>query len=289
MALTELVPPTSETLASLARVKRELSITTEDAVRDEHISELISEASALIQKWIGYRLLRARLRETVAGAGRSELLLSRTPIALVESVLVEDEPVTADQFTVEHEMGVLLHNEAWRSTKHSGVWLNEYERPDDGRMAVVADYWAGVFGPDDNILASGISVDGPTKTYAVVDPPNLVAGDVVVAVGFAEAVNNGSKTVASRTAATIVVTNALVTEASAPENARIRVRTLDPALERLCVQCVKGWILGADHDPAMTSEKIGDWSASWASGDVDLAHELPPGVLKTLERYRRYV
>lgn len=287
--LTTTVRPRSRALTTLARIWTELRITTADPLRDELIESLILEASDMIIKEIGYELFRARVTETVVGYGRSELLLSRTPIAKLESVSIDGEVIDTSLFTVDAIVGMLLHRGAWANTRHIGVALTPFERPDEGEHRIVADYWAGVFGPGEDINASGLSVYGPTETFVVDDPPLLVPGDVIETVGFAEDANNGVFNVVERNASGIVVDGMIITEASAPAAARIKVRTLDRALERFCVQAVKSWIVGSDHDPAVTSERIGDWAATYGTSNKDLAHELPPGVLKGLDKFRRYV
>jgi hypothetical protein len=289
--LIELVAPKTKTLASLARMKAELGLTDVNADRDDYISTLILEASAMIVKEIGYPVWRARVRETLVGEGRSELMLTRTPIVKIMSVSIDDEVVLPEEYQMDQNVGVLFHNEAWQNTRHFGHWVSAEERPDEGRHKYVIDYWAGVFGPDDDINASGIGVDGTNEKYLTQAPPLLVEGDIIESIHFGESSNNGQFIVVTRSETGITVEENLSDEIAAPSNARIRVRNLDRALERLCVQAVKSWFIsGSEHDPAVTSEKIGDWAASYgASTNTELTHDLPPGVLKSLERWRRIV
>lgn len=63
-------------------------------------------------------------------------------------------------------------------------------------------------------------IDGTTKTYTLsggVIGNGFAAGDLLFASGFNVPSNNGLKTVASSTAVTVVVTEALTTEAATPQ------------------------------------------------------------------------
>ena len=283
------VRPRSRALTTLARLWSEFHITTADAARDTLIASLILEASDLIMKEVGYEFFRARLTESLTGSGRSELLLSRTPVAQVESVIVDGVEVDASLYQVDPDLGVAFHSTAWPNTKHIGVAITAFERPDEGEHVVIVDYWAGVFGPDEDINASGLAVFGGSDSFAVDDPPLLVPGDVIETTGFAEADNNGMFPVLRRTASGIEVGGDLVTEVAAPATARIKVRSLDRTFERLCVQTVKAWFIGSDSNPAVTAEKIGDWSVRYGADNDGSMHELPPGVISALDRYRRFV
>lgn len=68
-------------------------------------------------------------------------------------------------------------------------------------------------------------IDGTTKTYTLsggVIGNGFAAGDLLFASGFNVPSNNGLKTVASSTAVTVVVTEALTTEAATPATAEIQ-------------------------------------------------------------------
>lgn len=65
------------------------------------------------------------------------------------------------------------------------------------------------------------AVDGATKTYTFAGANALAAGQLIYAEGFVNAANNGLKTIASVTAGTAVVVEALVTEAAPPSTAAI--------------------------------------------------------------------
>lgn len=67
-------------------------------------------------------------------------------------------------------------------------------------------------------------VDGTTKTYTstIAGLASFVAGQLIMASGFANASNNGLKTVVSSTATTVVVAEALITEAAPPVAAKFQ-------------------------------------------------------------------
>lgn len=283
--LTELVRPKSSLLTSLARVKAELKMDT--SANDATLRTYITEASDTIMRELGYKVPRAQVRETVVGEGRSELLLSRTPVAKIDSVTIDGVLVDPELYSVEPEPGILLHKHGWENTHHFGAWIDRYERTDLGRFDISIDYWGGALMPADDVLASGISVvsDEEGGSFVFPNPPLLVEGDVIEAAGFDDEENNGQFTVVSRDADKIVVASDLADEAIAPAGATITVRTLPPGLERLAVDTVKAWWLGRTRDPNVTSERIGDWSATWKDGAE--YGVLPASVCKSLERYQR--
>ncbi len=73
--------------------------------------------------------------------------------------------------------------------------------------------------------AAAVPIDSATsgtKTYALASGGDaFIAGDIVLASGFENAATNGIKTVASSTSATIVVNEAITTEAAPPAIAKI--------------------------------------------------------------------
>ena len=285
--ITELVPPQTQTLTSLARVKRELRIAVTDTDNDVLLRELILEASAAIVKVIGYAVLRAHIREHVVGWGRSELMLTRTPIAQIDSVVIDGTTVDPDNYAIAASIGVLLHDTIWENTRHQGLFIDPFESPMEGKHSHVVDYWAGVFGPDDDVATpSGISVDGTLERFDLPNPPLLVSGELVVTAGFTSPANNGAFVVQSRDDAGVAIIGDLTTE-TAPAAPTMTVRTLDRGLERLVVQTVKAWFFSSRHDPSITSEKIGEWSASYGSG-VEVG-EIPQLVMNSLNKWCRIV
>jgi len=293
--LTVSVRPHSRALTTVARVRQEFRIPTSDVdeERDEFMETLILEASDLIQKEIQQELFRARLIETVVGSGRSEMMLTRTPIAEIVSITdnVTDEEYDLDDFQMDAKAGILINDTWWPNTSHRHAGLIVPQESDDlGHHQILVDYWAGVFSPTENIMASGVPVLGDGyDTFVVDDPPLLVAGDIIETVGFANEDNNGQFTVAMRTASGIQVVGDLISEVGNADS-RINVRTLDRGLERLCVQTIKSWMLGAEHDPNVSSERIGDWSASWGNSSAgEYVNDLPASVCGSLQKYVRIV
>ena len=86
------------------------------------------------------------------------------------------------------------------------------------------------------------SVTAGTKTYAAAAGllPFNKAGYLVKASGFANAANNGVKTVASATATTVVVAETIVDEAAPPANARLEVVGFIGASADLSIAVVSG-------------------------------------------------
>ena len=100
-----------------------------------------------------------------------------------------------------------------------------------------------------------------TKTYTAASGLGVfVAGQVVLASGFANAANNGIKTVASSTAGTVVVAETLVDEASPPAGAKL--------------ECVGRQLAAADANIAVTGNVV---SLIVTAGDFTTMPELFPG------------
>ncbi|XUM25119.1 phage head-tail connector protein (plasmid) [Bradyrhizobium oligotrophicum S58] len=86
-------PNTDKQLTTLARVKRELNITGEDAERDVTLNEKIDEASDDIEAALGFHVGRETVRETFWHDQQEQnidrLILDRTPVAAITSVTVD--------------------------------------------------------------------------------------------------------------------------------------------------------------------------------------------------------
>jgi hypothetical protein len=106
MAFRTLIPAASSSLASLAMVKKRLSLQGTD--QDEILSGIILGVSSALQERLGFSLGRARLQETFFISRGARIWLSMFPVAPESvTVLVDGSALDADRFTVEPESGEL--------------------------------------------------------------------------------------------------------------------------------------------------------------------------------------
>lgn len=291
--ITVLTAAQTTELTTLARVKAALRLTTDDASRDQNLCLYITEASSAIETTIGRVLRRERIQERVAGTGRTTLVAGRYPVAELEAVAHDDlgDQEIGDSLRVsDAETGILWRATGWPQDLPITVGLTVDEQQQLGRQPWLLTMKTGYLLPGDAIAASGFDVatDG-TLTRTGGTMPLVAPGDVIRLSGFNGAGNNGRFPVLARTDTTIRVSAALTAETSGPD-AYIEARTLPAELERLAIEAVKAWYLSEGRDPAVTSERLGDWSASYSrsssmrqSGTV--IGLLPDHVLTALERW----
>ncbi len=112
-SIVTIAEPASETaLTTLARVKLELNITSEDANRDEVLQDKIDEASDDIEASLGFRVARETAVETFwheqYDAMPDKLILDRTPVASIESVVVDGESYDPSRWRLDPGTGELF-------------------------------------------------------------------------------------------------------------------------------------------------------------------------------------
>lgn len=222
--------------------------------------------SAIVNHCGGREFARVQVAETVKGYGNAKLMLTRTPIVTLGTILNDNEPVT--DFTVDDaEAGLIYRQRGTDWTRQFGLGLLEdYPMPGSEAPLYAVAYWAGWLLPGDDVVSAGLSATASSKTYTLASGtmPLVVAGDLITVEGFTNAANNGTKTVVSRTAATIVVSETLVDEAANAESQRtLACRTLPEDIEEACLDTVKDWYLARQRDPAVESRTLGDLSVTY--------------------------
>lgn len=292
-----LTPPRTVNLTTLARLKADLRIpdTDVDAARDEWLEDKIEEASRAISEELDRPLTRQRVRERFSGGGRTSLTLELTPVVWLESLAHDDtgaESLTDGRLRVINpDAGIVWREEGWEDDSPWQVGLTVDPLPQQGDMPWESRYWGGWLTADDDVLASGIDVvDGWYRLPTGVAAPYLVSGELVVARGFATPGNNGRFRVLAREADGVLVDAALTNEDGGPDT-ELRVRNAPSQLERLVFDTIRAWMYGRLRDPSISSERLGDWSASYGGGDTgaDTSAALPPNVLRGLDRWRRWM
>lgn len=288
--ITVLTAAQSTDLTTLDRVKASLKITTDDVARDTELSRLIGIASSAIEEIVGYPLRRERVLEQCQGTGRTTLVTERHPIAELEAVAHDDiGPITIDD-TIRisnAKAGILWRETGWPNDPPVSVWLTADAQPQVGRQPWSLTLKTGYLLPGDSVMASGYSLaaDGSMTAPLGTLVPLVAPGDIIRISGFATPGNNGRFPVVSRTGGAIVA-NAVFTPETGTIDAYLDVRTLPGELEQLCVESVKAWYFASGRDPAITSERIGDWSATYTiRGEGGIVGLLPPHVLQALDRW----
>lgn len=257
-------------LTSLEAVKLELCIT--HAEHDEFLRSLITQASSV---WEGLGVYpREAVTEDLPAFGSTVLRLERAPLVLVSEVRWQTSALAAATYSIHSEEHAhLWRDEGWQSTEVYRAGLVRALTPAPPKQDWHVDYTAGWLVPGAEMRAattlSAIASDSSFNDSAG-NFPLLVAGDTIRASGWATAGNNGTKTIASRTATKLIVEESLADEADG-QNRSLEFGNLPPLLERAVIVTVKAWYLGRKRDPNVRSEKLGAFFSAQYN-----AHAIPP-------------
>lgn len=300
MAVTLTTRALTTDLTTVANVQERLKLGA--GVEEPLLGRLIRGATAAILQHCNREFARVQVTETVKGYGGTALMLTRTPILTLGTVLNDGSPVT--DFALDDPKAGLIYRQLGADwTRQFGVaelggWdtgqgLTTYPVPGSEAALYSVAYWAGYLLPGDDVLSTGLSAAVTTNTYALASGtmPLVIAGDVITVDGFTTAANNGLKTVVSRTASTIVVSETLATDAAEPNQARgIAVRTLPADVEEAAIQTVVAWYTARGRDPQVQSRTIGDLSVTYrdpAEIEGESSGALPYTAVSGLIRYVR--
>lgn len=253
-------------LARVQDVRRRLGLDPA-AEQDAVLAELLAAASAAAETYCHRTFAREALSETARGYGGTLLMLTRTPVVAVSSVLLNGEAIT-DYAVDDPDAGFLYRRLGWEWTAQLGWHLTASVRPRSEEPSYAIAYTAGYLLPSDDVETARVAVDGPAKTLTLSAGswPLLLPGDVVVTAGFAEAANNVALTVALRTASVLTVAETLATEAESDVVKTIRVSTLPADIEEAVRLATRAWWTSRKRDHgAVVSRSVGDLSISYAS------------------------
>lgn len=289
---------------TLAHVKSELGLTDVNVDRDDVLSRMIEDASAAIVTYCDRAFARERVTEQLQGYDRTIMMLDRTPVMQVDEVRYKGVVVPpASGFDSDSgwrmqdpSAGFLFRQDLFTSTQPRQTWIETDIVPQQGRQDWHTDYTGGYLMPGDNLVASGVmSAAAADNSFNLPEDddlyfPIIVAGETIRTSGFTESANNGKHVVVSRTPTKLIVSSVLVDEPASGVH-RLTCQTLPADLERRCLDTVKSWFLWIKRDTSITSERLGDWSASYASAPFLAAdnYGLPPIVTAGLQRWVRVV
>lgn len=292
--ITVLTPARNTAFVTLARLKSELGLTDDDPTRDTRLQELIDEASALVMDFLQYSVLRERVQERLTGSERTELMLSRTPVVALEEVTNEETGATdsLSDGTVrvaDSRAGTVWRQDGWGDDRPYDVGLTVYPQrvPQLGEQPWLLTYVGGSLLPSDDTTLSGWSiVDGRLEAPADVETPMLASGEIIRIAGWTGA--NGRYRVTARDVDFIELSQP-PDDDTAPNDAMLYVSSLDSRLSRAVIETIKMFFAATGRDPSVTSEKIGDWAATYG-GQTRTSSGLtvlPESVQNTLASMRR--
>jgi hypothetical protein len=288
--------PRTTWFTTLRRVKGELGITSD--AQDERLSALIGEVSDDIAEFTMRPWARQSVTERLVGYGTTQSTLSITPIAERPSEVRYYDTAVSGYSVADAEAGFIIRPDRFAETRPYTTWVNtDPDVASQGERAWAFDYIGGYLMPGDDMLPSGImsalAVDSSFNLTGVDTMetrfPLLVSGEYVVVAGFSISGNNGRFRVLSRTPSKLVVAGTLVDEMPSGVLS-LRCRTLPRNLEGYAIEELRARWDRATRDPSLTSERIGDWGASYdnpANKDAEGLGGLSPRVARGLERYVR--
>lgn len=287
--LTVLESPLTTRLTSYAAIVDALKLNYDD---DRLVIEgLIEAASDLIRHHdlIRQSFARTRYRETLTAWDGRYLVLSEGPVVSIEQVLYRSAAVSSTEYTLvptapgRAPQRALYRARGW-ATAESGAVYPLLSSPGD--LVWQIDYTAGYLLPEDNRdLVTTWSAVTLTNSYSdsAAHVPLLIAGERPVLAGFTTVGNNGTPTVVSRTASTLVVSGLTITDEAAGDEITVTCRTLPHDLERQCIELVRSMYLERQWD--LTGPHVVD-----TGGGTRLLNRAPAGMPTTvLEGLRPYV
>jgi len=289
MGITISTHPAHTRLTTLRRLKLELGLAQAGTTGDELLTALIDEATDAIETFCGRSFARAVVTESIPGTGRTRLMVSRTPVVAVSSIVRDTSTVSSSEYSIENaNAGFIYREDGWYYTvTEQSADLVERVMPSLPILDYDVTYTGGYLLPEDDYVAATLSVLASTDSFndSASGFPLVVAGDRITAAGWPTAANNRTHTVTSRTAAKIVVTSTLAAEASTDVPRSLCVRTLPHDLERACVELCRSRYYQRQNDPAVSQKTVGDLSISY---DGTAMHEaLPASVTRLLKPYRK--
>lgn len=268
MSVTVSVRANTRALTTRERVKRLLEI--DDTSRDQLMDELILAASAAVETFCHRIFAREAVVETVRGFGGTVLMLTRTPLVLLTSVIANGQDPITDAVRESDEAGMLYRKVGWLDTTQLGWGLSATLIPNTADPLYTVTYSAGYLLPGDDVESDGgLSVDGPSRTFLLGDgsfPLTLVGGDRVYVQGFTLAANNGWFTVAANGVAAGALTVAETTLQTEPVDEGLRtvaVSTLPADVELSARETVRSMYTSRTRDSEVQSKSVGDLSVTY--------------------------
>lgn len=262
--LRVLTPARSLRLTTPERVASDMGLSASAATQFE---DLVDEISSEIESFVGYRLVRERVRETLESRGNRNMFLSRTPVASLEQTTFEDTVVSGVS-VANPGTGEVYYRDQFDNTMPLDVWIRPSQGAAPGQPLWAFTYWAGFLTRDDDIVSGTLTAESATQELVLTGDswPYLVSGDAVAVEGFATEANNGRFVVLARVSDTRLRIETALTDETVSGVATVVVRNLPGELERAVLDEAKTRYLSQSRASDITSERIGDWSATYGNG-----------------------
>lgn len=137
-------------LTTLAAVNAELSLTADGGAVDNMIERFINGASERITKWCGREFIRTdSIEEKVKGKGTNVIRLSRRPILAIDSIVISDSTVDADDYFIEDaDAGKVYRAAGWPNTAQRAPGISQPLVPGtEDASQIVVTYDGGYITP----------------------------------------------------------------------------------------------------------------------------------------------
>lgn len=135
-------------LTTVMTVKSELGIPMSDVSQDALLTSFIDQASDAIVTFCGRPFAKESYRETIPGYGTTRLMLSRTPIVTVSSVVADSEVIT-DYLLENPEAGILFRKQGWQWAPTLGWNITFHPVGNSENLNFTVEYTAGYVLPGD--------------------------------------------------------------------------------------------------------------------------------------------
>ncbi len=269
-------------------------LTTKDAIKDllgitvvtddTLFDDLIDRATDAIKSFTARIFERQAYSETFKGFDTVNITLTHTPIVGTPIITFEGDSVT--DFSVENRnAGILYRKRGWVWTVGlaANTFIDQPMPDSEDPTKWLATYPAGYLLPDDDYSAATISVDDTDDSFndSASAFPLLGADDRIKVSGFSDSANSGTYTVVSRTAAKVIVSESLTTEAAGNQVTMV-VENLPKDIQKATEETVKSWYRQRKGDPSSVRKQVGDLDIEY--GD-DGPESLPPKAIWLLQPY----
>jgi hypothetical protein len=145
VALTNLVA-----LTTLANAKDELGIT--DSTQDDRLERYILQASSAIEGYCDRAFRKTSQVETLQASGTRRIVLARTPLASLTSIVVDETTVDADEYEIEDaSAGIVYRERGWPRRDAVVPWSISHDAiAGTAKRDVVVTYTGGYVLPNDS-------------------------------------------------------------------------------------------------------------------------------------------
>lgn len=165
MTVTVTLAAPTNRLTTLARLKRELNLTS--VGDDKIIWDLIQEMSDLIVRETQRTFARERVTEKVDGEGRLRMVLERVPIVTIHNVKFNGSTVSSTSYSVDNaDAGILFRDIGWTTTQ---LFTHDIVRIPlgHGRRLWEFDYTAGYITPGALSTAGNANLPGDIERACI--------------------------------------------------------------------------------------------------------------------------